>query len=85
MFTVFGGLLSSDLCIVVVLWHGLILACVLASVYVLVSDLWLYIVLLVVLLVLVTVLFLFVFILIRNGYSDESYICVYVCIYIYET
>ena len=27
-----GGLLSSDLCIVVVLWHGLILACVLASV-----------------------------------------------------
>ena len=30
-----GGLLSSDLCIVVVLWHGLILACVLASVDVL--------------------------------------------------
>ena len=48
------------------------LACVLASVDVLVSDLWLYIVLLVVLLVLVTVLFLFVFILIRNGYSEES-------------
>ena len=73
------------MCIVVVLWHDLILACVLASVDVLVSELWLCVVLLVVLLVLVTVLFLFVFILIRNGYSDESYICVYVCIYIYET
>ena len=68
-----GGLLSSDLCIVVVLWHGLILVCVLASVDVFwCLDLWLCIVLLVVLLVLVTVLFLFVFILIRNGYSDES-------------